>query len=120
MKKLAIVALALVLAMTFVGCGAANLLVGTTWEVTEWNSVGYAKFSFEEENVCKYTYGATEAVAAVFNYSWSADGNILTIKTTTGSLYGEYEVEIKGDEMTWVNTSDEDDVIKLARVKDAE
>lgn len=116
MKKLAIVALALVIAMSFVGCGAANLLTGTTWEVTEWNSVGYAKFAFEEDNVCKYTYGATEAAAATLTYSWSADGNILTITTTLGTLYGEYEVTIKGDEMTWVSTSDENDVIKLARV----
>ena len=119
MKKLAIVALALVLAMTFVGCGAANLLVGTTWEVTEWNAVGYAKFAFEKENVCKYTYGVTKAVAYELTYSWSADGNILTIKTTKDALFGEYEVEIKGDEMTWVNTSNENDVIKLTRVKDA-
>lgn len=120
MKKIAIVALALVIAMAFVGCGAANLLTGTTWEVTEWNSVGYAKFAFEKDNVCKYTYGASAAAAADLTYSWSADGNILTITTTTGAVYGEYEVTITGDEMTWVATDDENDVIKLARVKDAE
>ncbi len=124
MKKLAIVALALVLAMTFVGCGAANMLVGTKWDV-KYSNISYGRFDFQKDNVCKYYWASIESAVKneevlPLSYTWSADGNILTINTTSGSLFGSYEVTIKGDEMTWVNTADEEDVLTLTRVKDAE
>lgn len=122
MKKLAIVALALVLAMTFVGCGAANLLVGTKWD-TKFGELSYGRFDFQKDNVCKYYWAAIESAVKneevkPFDYTWTADGNTLTINTKSG-VYGVYEVEIKGDEMTWVNTKDEKDVVNLTRVTDA-
>ena len=124
MKKLAIVALALVLAMTFVGCGAANLLTGTSWDV-KYGPNSFGRFEFKADNVCVYQWAAVEdsikdGSALKLTYSWSADGNILKILDTKGALFGEYEVTIKGDEMTWVNTAKEEDVITLTRVKDAE
>ena len=122
MKKLAIVALALVLAMTFVGCGAANMLVGTKWDA-KFGEYSYARFDFQKDNVCKYYWSAIESAVKneevlPLTYTWSADGNILTINTASGSLYGSYEVTIKGNEMTWVNTADEKDVVNLTRVTD--
>ncbi|MBP3450878.1 MAG: lipocalin family protein [Spirochaetaceae bacterium] len=124
MKKLAIVALALVLAMTFVGCGAANLLVGTKWD-TKFGELSYARFDFQKDNVCKYYWASIESAVKneevkPLDYTWTAEGNTLTINTKSGGEYGVYEVEIKGNEMTWVNTKDEKDVINLTRVTDAE
>lgn len=53
MKKLVVVALALVIACVFVGCGTGALLEGTQWEeiYTE-ESVTYRDvWSFEKDNV---------------------------------------------------------------------
>lgn len=123
MKKLAIVALALVLAMTFVGCGAANLLVGTKWDV-KYGPASFGRYDFQKDNVCKYYWAAIEDAVKneevkPLDYTWTAEGNTLTITTTAG-ISTEYEVTIEGNNMTWVNTADEDDVVKLTRVEDAE
>lgn len=132
MKKLVIVALALVLAMTFVGCGAgAKLLEGTTWDLVESESSYLngmcVRFSFEEEGVCKYYEVNNEEMlkdgSNAYDYTWAVSGaDTLTINTSK-KLYGEYTFVIVGDEMTWTQTLPEenkDEVLKLKRVTDAE
>ena len=108
MKKLAIVLAALLLACVFVGCGAANLLVGTKWDV-KFGELNYGRFDFQKDGVCKYYWASIESSVKneevkPLDYTWAADGNLLQIYDTKGDLYGEYEVEIKGDEMTWTQT----------------
>jgi hypothetical protein len=125
MKKLAIVLAALLLASVFVGCGAANLLVGTKWDV-KFGANNYGRFDFQKDNVCKYYWAAVEdsvknEEVTPLDYTWAADGNLIQIYDTNGDLYGEYEVEIKGNEMTWTQTLPTDKigtVLNLTRVKD--
>lgn len=126
MKKLVIVALALVLAMTFVGCGAANLLTGTSWR-QEWSG-GYSDLSFEKDGVCKYESFVAGVLSTTGTGTWTADGNEVTIADTSIMVNGIWTVEMEADELTLTyvdKTSSTDkhktgDVEKMTRVKDAE
>ena len=127
MKKLAIVALALVLAMTFVGCGAANLLTGTTWR--QEYAGGYSDLSFEKDGVCKYVGYATGSSVPSFDLdgTWSADGAEVTIADTSIMVNGIWTVEMGADELTLTyvdkisstDTHKTGDVEKMTRVTDA-
>ena len=128
MKKLAIVALALVLAMTFVGCGAANLLTGTSWRQTY--TGGYSDLCFEADGVCRYVGYTTASSAPAFDLkcTWTADGTEVTIAETSVNVNGVWTVEIAGDELTLTkvdNVASNDKhpvghVEKMTRVTDAE
>jgi hypothetical protein len=121
MKKLAVVAFALVIAMSFVGCGLANQLSGTKWEIRE--TVEYegipmsyfVSFEFKADNEFVLTEGA-EAAGEVESYSltgtWSVEGDKLTMEIA-GSVM-ECTAEIDGDTLT---LTDETGVTKLTRVK---
>jgi hypothetical protein len=116
MKKLAVVALALVIAMSFVGCGLANQLEGTKWEykvtaedsgvkvssVLAWefkaDNVFVESMSFEfdipaeykdfiDEEDLAYAYPSTSVTG-----TWSVDGGELII-----SGYAPLTAEIDGD-----------------------
>ena len=120
MKKLAIVAVALVLAMVFVGCGAVSLLAGSSWD-TQWKYGDWARFEFLEDGVCTYYEAATQEmlddVLPTNVLNWAADGNQLSLTfAVSGGKYGTYTVVIKGNEMTWTNVDNEDDVVVLTRV----
>jgi hypothetical protein len=127
MKKLAIVALALVLAMTFVGCGAANLLTGTSWR-QEWSG-GYTDLSFGADGVCSYIPCQENGTPINTNLvgTWSADGAEVTIAETSVNINGVWTVEIVGDELTLTyvdkisstDTHKTGDVEKMTRVTDA-
>ena len=121
MKKLAVVAFALVIAMSFVGCGLANQLLGTKWEIRETMeyegiSMSYfVSFEFKADNVFVLSEGA-EVEGEVESYSvegtWSVEGDKLTMEIA-GSVW-ECTVEIDGDTLT---LTDETGVTKLTRVK---
>ena len=121
MKKLAVVALALVIAMSFVGCGLANQLEGTKWEykvtaeeygikvssVLAWefkaDDVFVESMSFEFDIPAEYEdiedEIAEELAYAYPSYSetgtWSVDGGELII-----SGYAPLTAEIDGDKLT--------------------
>ena len=128
MKKLAIVALALVLAMTFTGCGVANLLTGTSWRQV-WNG-GYTDLSFGKDGVCSYIPYQENGTPINTNLvgTWSADGTEVTIAETSVNINGVWTVEIVGDELTLTkvdNVASDDahepgHVEKMTRVTDAE
>ena len=125
MKKLAIVALALVLAMTFVRCGNVNMLKNSSWD-TKWSNGTWARFEFLEDDVCNlYEASKQEMLADVVpaKLTWTAEGDVLTLKfAKSGNLYGAYTVLITANEMTWTQTEPEDKKdteVKLTRVTDA-
>lgn len=110
MKKLAIVAVALVLAMVFVGCSASSLLPGSTWDYI-YNGTSLAgnstRFVFEADGVLK-TSDCTLLDGEVF-YStnnkegeWSLDGDVLTIANHSLSYNGEWTItSINMKTMEW-------------------
>ena len=82
MKKLAIVALALVLAMTFVGCGANLLLKGSAWE--ESGAWGREVWEFAADGT--YIFSAYTANGVLSNQGkgvWLVEDDIVTITTET-------------------------------------
>lgn len=110
MKKLAIVAVALVLAMVFVGCSASSLLPGSTWDYI-YNGTSLAgdatRFVFEANGVLKTT-DCTLVAGEVF-YStnnkegeWKLDGDVLTIANHSLSYNGEWTItSINMKTMEW-------------------
>ena len=104
MKKLAIVALALVIAMTFVGCGSANDdLLNTVWQQVWGAKGGYSVLSFLEDGVVTYQ----DFEIGVFNTpktgEWVAAGNTVTIKDLVSALNGTWTVEREEDALTLTN-----------------
>ena len=110
MKKLAIVAVALVLAMVFVGCSASSLLPGSTWDYI-YNGTSLAgdatRFVFEADGVLKSSDCVLldGEVAYSVNYKegeWSLDGDILTIANHSLSYNGEWTItSINMKTMEW-------------------
>ena len=124
MKKLAVVALALVIAMSFVGCGLANQLEGTKWEmkvtaeemgikvttVYAWefkaDDVFVETVNFEFDLPAEYEDMEDEIAEELAYYypsssvtgTWSVDGDQLTL-----SGYGTVTAEIDGDKLTVTN-----------------
>lgn len=102
MKKLAIVALALVLAMTFVGCGAQKELLNTVWEV-KWGSGNgsYSLLTFAEEDVVNYVdYDVTKIIPSVHTGTWTSALNTITITDLVSALNGTWNVTITDDGST--------------------
>ncbi len=110
--------------MAFVGCGAANLLTGTTWRQT-WGG-GHSDLSFEKDGVCKYESFVGGVLSTSGTGTWTADGNEVTIAGTSIMVNGIWTVEMGADELTLTyvdKTSSTDthktgDVEKMTRVTD--
>ncbi len=111
MKKLAIVALALVLAMTFVGCGVTAQVLGD-WkeEGTGW----YTNLSFKADKTCSYEYFTynvqTEEYVKTSSYSgeWVAEGaDQITISGDKmfSSLKGTWNVSVEDNKLVLENDS---------------
>ena len=116
MKKLAVVALALVIAMSFVGCGLANQLLGTKWEQVQ--SEGSLFIEFKANDVLVWSYEYNELYDGMYESSsvegtWTVEGNVLTMQVYDDEVM-EYTVEIDGDTLI---LTDDDGVAKLTRVK---
>ena len=99
MKKLAVVALALVIAMSFVGCGLANQLLGTKWEQKQADGSLFVEFKANDVLVWSFEYD--EIYDGVYeSYSvegtWTVDGDELTMKVK-GLDVMVYTAEIDGD-----------------------
>lgn len=110
MKKLAIVAVALVLAMVFVGCSASSLLPGSTWDYF-WNGDSTAgnssRFIFEADGVikvfdCAIVLGEVVSEAAASTGDWTLDGDIITIENLMPRYNGEWTISsINMNTMEW-------------------
>ena len=111
MKKLAVVALALVIAMSFVGCGLASQLEGTKWEQKQDDGSLFVEFKANDVLVWSFEY---DDDVSYDSYSvegtWTVDGDELTI-----SEYGTATAEIDGD--TLKLSGADDWYAELTRVK---
>ncbi len=109
MKKLGIVAFALVIAMAFVGCGLTLQLVGTTWE-RSWEADGVSKadrWEFRENNEFVYTFLINSVRNDGYTGTWSVEGDILTLEIE-GYKPESYKIEIKGDVMKMYYDTNDD------------
>lgn len=115
MKKGIAITLALVMMVLFVGCGLANQLEGTKWEITESEDGVTQKlvFNFQEESkfvltvsvsVPEYDYEESFSMSG----SWSVDGDQLTISYNDGgeTVTETGTAEIDGDKLTLTTTED--------------
>ena len=127
MKKGIAITLALVMMVLFVGCGLANQLEGTKWEITE-SEDGYTEklvFDFQKESklVLTVSYSMPEYdIEESFSMggSWSVDGNQLTISYNDGgeTVTETATAEIDGDKLTLTVTEDgETSKMVLTRVE---
>ena len=127
MKKGIAITLALVMMVLFVGCGLANQLEGTKWEITE-SEDGYTEklvFDFQKESklVLTVSYSMPEYdIEESFSMggSWSVDGDQLTISYNyDGETVKETcTAEIDGDKLTLTVTEDgETEKMVLTRVE---
>lgn len=127
MKKGIAITLALVMMVLFVGCGLANQLEGTKWEITE-SEDGYTEklvFDFQKESklVLTVSYSMPEydiEGSSSMSGSWSVDGDQLTISYNDGeeTVTETATAEIDGDKLTLTVTEDgETEKMVLTRVK---
>ncbi len=127
MKKGIAITLALVMMVLFVGCGLANQLEGTKWEITE-SEDGYTQklvFDFQKESklVLTVSYSMPEYdIDSSYSMggSWSVDGDQLTISYNyDGETVKETcTAEIDGDKLTLTVTEDgETEKMVLTRVE---
>jgi hypothetical protein len=127
MKKGIAITLALVMMVLFVGCGLANQLEGTKWEITE-SEDGYTEklvFDFQKESklVLTVSYSMPEYdIEESFSMggSWSVDGDQLTISYNDGgeTVTETATAEIDGDKLTLTVTEDgETSKMVLTRVE---
>lgn len=127
MKKGIAITLALVMMVLFVGCGLANQLEGTKWEITESEDGVTQKlvFNFQEES--KFVLTVSVSVPE-FDYeesfsmsgSWSVDGDQLTISYNDGgeTVTETATAEIDGDKLTLTVTEEgETSKMVLTRVE---
>lgn len=127
MKKGIAITLALVMMVLFVGCGLANQLEGTKWEMSETVDGATEKlvFDFQKESklVLTVSYSMPEYdIEESFSMtgSWSVDGDQLTISYTDGgeTITETATAEIDGDKLTLTVTEDgETEKVVLTRVK---
>lgn len=115
MKKLAIVALALVLAMTFVGCGTpAKDLLNTAWEVKWGGNGSYSLLTFSELDVVTYAdFDVSKIVPSIYTGTWEAVGTTVKIEMNLKSLDGSWKVLIEEND-------DGVETLTLTDVEDAE
>ena len=133
MKKLIVVALALVIACVFVGCGAGALLEGTQWyeEYTN-DGVTYREdWSFEKDNVLKFSkvVGGGDVNDPAIGVQQVNDSNILEITaeenvTKILGIVGTWHIDMGTKDLLTltrvVTDSKKNNEITLKRVKDAE
>ena len=127
MKKGIAITLALVMMVLFVGCGLANQLEGTKWEMTETEEGATSKlvFDFQKEGKLVLTYSISMPEYNInqsfpMSGTWSVDGDQLTISyTDEGETITETATaEIDGDKLTLTVTEDgETSKMVLTRVK---
>lgn len=127
MKKGIAITLALVMMVLFVGCGLANQLEGTKWEMSETVDGATEKlvFNFQKDSklVLTVSYSMPEYdIDSSFSMSgsWSVDGDQLTISYTDGvdTITETATAEIDGDKLTLTVTEDgETEKVVLTRVK---
>ena len=127
MKKGIAITLALVMMVLFVGCGLANQLEGTKWEMSETVDGATEKlvFDFQKESKLVLTvsysmpeYDIEESFSMVG--SWSVDGDQLTISYNDGgeTVTETATAEIDGDKLTLTVTEEgETSKMVLTRVE---
>lgn len=121
MKKLAIVALALVLAMTFVGCGAAGKeLLNTSWKQVWGANGGYSVLTFSEDDVVTYLDVEVGVVNTPYQGTWSPIGNTVVIEDLVTALNGTWTVERVDDKLTLTNVDDETKVEEYELLAEAD
>lgn len=127
MKKGIAITLALVMMVLFVGCGLANQLEGTKWEITETEDGVTQKLVFDFQKESKLVLTVSVSVPE-YDYeesfsmrgSWSVDGDQLTISYNyDGETVSETATaEIDGDKLTLTVTEDgETSKMVLTRVE---
>ena len=136
MKKLIVVALALVIACVFVGCGAGALLEGTQWEeiYTE-ESVTYRDvWSFKKDNVFEFSHnvlnGSDVNDPSFGRWTVNPAENVLEISVESDAskiidIIGNWYIDMsKKNSLTLErvvpNKDKKNNEITLNRVKDAE
>lgn len=123
MKKLAIVALALVLAMAFVGCGLNSPLIGD-WDLKY--SSGFSRLSFKADGVVTYVDYPTNDISAPgndFEGTWVADDAVSSVtidgENMIGTLKGTWTYAVTEEGLTLTNVETEK-VENFTKVADAE
>lgn len=99
MKKLAVVALALVIAMSFVGCGLFNQLLGTKWEQVQEDGSLFAEFKAKNVLIWSFEYNDLydeDYESFSIEGTWSVEGNVLTMQVYDDEVW-VYTYEIEGD-----------------------
>ena len=128
MKKLAIVAVALVLAMVFVGCSASSLLPGSTWDYiySGTSEAGVStRFVFEADGVlkssdCTLVLGEVAYSTNNKEGEWKLDGDVLTIANHTETYNGDWTItSINMKTMEWMKDpeSETEKPVVLTRAK---
>lgn len=127
MKKLAIVALALVLAMTFVGCGANDLRFIGEWDYIyssstagDTTAAAATRFTFKDDGTftssdITLVNGEVKTLVNTRTGDWKTEGDILTIENHTSSYNGEWKFSFDKDEMLWKRDGRDD--VKLTKVE---
>ena len=127
MKKLAIVALALVLAMTFVGCGVNDLRFIGEWDyiyssatVGDTTTAAATRFTFKDDGTftsadLTLVNGEVKSLVNSKTGDWKTEGDILTIENHSASYNGNWKFSFDKDGMLW--TRDGRDDVRLTKVK---
>ena len=113
MKKLAIVALALVLAMTFVGCGANDLRFIGEWDyvystatVGETTTAAATRFTFKDDGTftssdIALVNGEVKTLVNTKSGEWTTQNDLLTIDNHSSSYNGVWKFTFEKDGMKW-------------------
>ena len=127
MKKLAIVALALVIAMTFVGCGANDLRFIGEWDyvyssatVGETTTALATRFTFKDDGTFTSSdivlvNGQLKTLANTKPGEWTTQNDLLTIEEHSSSYNGVWKFTFEKDGMKWER--DNRDPVTLVKVK---
>lgn len=113
MKKLAIVAVALVLAMVFVGCGANDLRFIGDWDyvytsttVGDTTTEAATRFTFKADGTFTsadlvLVNGEVKSLTNSKPGEWITDGDILTIENHSAAYNGDWKFTFEKDTMKW-------------------
>ncbi|MEE0879493.1 MAG: glycoside hydrolase family 43 C-terminal domain-containing protein [Treponemataceae bacterium] len=127
MKKLAIVALALVLAMTFVGCGANDLRFIGEWDyiyssatVGDTTTAAATRFTFKDDGTftsadISLVNGEVKTLVNTKEGKWSTENDLLTIEEHSSSYNGIWKFSFDKEGMKWER--DNRDPVTLVKVK---
>ena len=127
MKKLAIVALALVIAMAFVGCGANDLRFIGEWDyiyssVTkdDVTTAAATRFTFNDDGTftsadISLVNGEVKTLVNSKEGKWSTENDLLTIEEHSSSYNGIWKFSFDKEGMKWER--DNRDPVTLVKVK---